>query len=324
MGGACHTRAAEEKENAMTTSSVPTRNIPLTESQPDPAPDHATALEKFAALQALDGDDVNPVCRSQLLTHGAKVERAIVLMHGMTNCPAQYTKLAPLFFERGYNVLIPRTPRNGLIDLNTNDLKNLTAEEMATHGDQVVDIGRGLGEQVTAVGLSGSAVIAAWLAQYRADLDKAIVVAPVFGILPSWPIFGTRANHALSGLLDALPNIMTQSVMPFKEGPSHGYLGFATHGLSHTMDLGAVVFKAALTTPPTARRVLMVMNDVDPAVNNAMIRDLTARWQKTAPDRVDLYAFPASMGLIHDIIDPQQKKQQTDLVYPILLDLFTK
>jgi alpha-beta hydrolase superfamily lysophospholipase len=324
MGGACHTRAAEEKENAMTTSSVPTRNIPLTESQPDPAPDHATALEKFAALQALDGDDVNPVCRSQLLTHGAKVERAIVLMHGMTNCPAQYTKLAPLFLERGYNVLIPRTPRNGLIDLNTNDLKNLTAEEMATHGDQVVDIGRGLGEQVTAVGLSGSAVIAAWLAQYRADLDKAIVVAPVFGILPSWPIFGTRANHALSGLLDALPNIMTQSVMPFKEGPSHGYLGFATHGLSHTMDLGAVVFKAALTTPPTARRVLMVMNDVDPAVNNAMIRDLTARWQKTAPDRVDLYAFPASMGLIHDIIDPQQKKQQTDLVYPILLDLFTK
>jgi len=308
----------------MTTSSVPTRNIPLTESQPDPAPDHATALEKFAALQALDGDDVNPVCRSQLLTHGAKVERAIVLMHGMTNCPAQYTKLAPLFFERGYNVLIPRTPRNGLIDLNTNDLKNLTAEEMATHGDQVVDIGRGLGEQVTAVGLSGSAVIAAWLAQYRADLDKAIVVAPVFGILPSWPIFGTRANHALSGLLDALPNIMTQSVMPFKEGPSHGYLGFATHGLSHTMDLGAVVFKAALTTPLTARRVLMVMNDVDPAVNNAMIRDLTARWQKTAPDRVDLYAFPASMGLIHDIIDPQQKKQQTDLVYPILLDLFTK
>jgi alpha-beta hydrolase superfamily lysophospholipase len=308
----------------MTTSSVPTRNIPLTESQPDPAPDHATALEKFAALQALDGDDVNPVCRSRLLTHGAKVERAIVLMHGMTNCPAQYTKLAPLFFERGYNVLIPRTPRNGLIDLNTNDLKNLTAEEMATHGDQVVDIGRGLGEQVTAVGLSGSAVIAAWLAQYRADLDKAIVIAPVFGILPSWPIFGTRANHALSGLLDALPNIMTQRVMPFKEGPSHGYLGFATHGLSHTMDLGAVVFRAALTTPPAARRVLMVMNDVDPAVNNAMIRDLTARWQKTAPDRIDLYAFPASMGLIHDIIDPQQKKQQTDLVYPILLDLFTQ
>jgi alpha-beta hydrolase superfamily lysophospholipase len=308
----------------MTTSSVPTRRIPLTETQPDPAPDHAAAEAKFAALQALDGDDVNPVCRSQLLTHGAKVERAIVLMHGMTNCPAQYVKLAPLFFERGYNVLIPRMPRNGLTDLNTDDLKNLTAQELTTHGDQVVDIARGLGEQVTVVGLSGSAVITAWLAQFRADLDKAIVIAPVFGILPNWPIFGTRANQLAAGLLDLMPNIMTQSIMPFKEGPSHGYLGFASHGLSHTMDLGAVVFKAARATPPASRRVLLVMNEADPAVNNAMIRDLAARWKKTAPNRVDLYSFPASMRLIHDIIDPQQKQQQTDVVYPILLDLFTR
>jgi pimeloyl-ACP methyl ester carboxylesterase len=308
----------------MTTSSVPTRSIPLTRSQPDPAPDYAAAQEKFAALQALDGDDVNPVCRSQWLTHSEKTERVIVLMHGMTNCPAQYIKLAPLFFERGYNVLIPRTPRNGLADLNTDDLKNLTAQELATHGDQVIDIARGLGEHVTVVGLSGSAVVAAWLAQFRADLDKAIVVAPVFGILPNWPIFGTRANRAASDLLDVMPNIMTQRIMPFKEGPKHGYLGFATHGLSHTMDLGAVVFKAALTTPPAVHHVLMVMNDVDPAVSNAMIRDLVGRWRATAPDRVDLYTFPASMGLIHDIIDPQQKRQQTAAVYPILLDLFTK
>jgi carboxylesterase len=308
----------------MTASAVPTRDIPLTQSQPNPAPDYNGALEKFAALQALDGDDVNPVCRSQLLSHGARGERAIVLMHGMTNCPAQYIKLAPLFFERGYNVLIPRTPRNGLSDLNTDDLKNLTAQELATHGDQVVDIARGLGEQVTVVGLSGSAVVVAWLAQFRSNLDKAIVIAPVFGILPNWPVFGTRANHAAAGLLNLLPNIMTQRIMPFKEGPSHGYLGFATHGLSHTMDLGAVVFNAAQTTPPAARHILMVMNDADPAVNNAMIRDLTARWRKTAPDRVDLYTFPASMGLIHDIIDPQQKQQKTDLVYPILLDLFTR
>lgn len=308
----------------MTTSSVPTRNIPLTESQPDPAPNYAAAEEKFAALQALDGDDVNPVCRSQLLTHGVRVERAIVLMHGMTNCPAQYTDLAPLFFERGYNVLIPRMPRNGLTDLNTDDLKNLTPQELTLHGDQVMDIARGLGEQVTVVGLSGSAVITAWLAQFRADLDKAVAVAPVFGILPNWPGLGTGANHAASGLLNVMPNIMTQSIMPFKEGPAHGYLGFASHGLSRTMDLGAVIFKAAQTTPPAARRALVVMNDADPAVNNAMIRDLAARWKKTAPDRVEFYTFPASMKLIHDIIDPQQKQQQTALVYPILLDLFTK
>ena len=82
-----------------------------------------------------------------------------------------------------------------------------------------------------------------------------------------------------------MPNIMTQSIMPFKEGPSHGYLGFATRGLSHTMDLGAVIFKAALTTPPAARRVLMVMNDADPAVSNAMIRSEERLTVRAAPDR---------------------------------------
>ena len=74
------------------------------------------ALARFAELRAQEQEIVafNPVCHSQLLTHGRKMERAIILMHGMTNCPAQYDELAPLFLERGYNVLIPLIPGNGL------------------------------------------------------------------------------------------------------------------------------------------------------------------------------------------------------------------
>jgi hypothetical protein len=71
---------------------------------------------------------LNPVCHSQVLSHGRTMERAIIFMHGMTNCPQQYVELAPPFYERGYNVLIPRMPCNGLADLDTNALMDLTAE----------------------------------------------------------------------------------------------------------------------------------------------------------------------------------------------------
>ena len=79
-------------------------------SQPHPATTYAGAMERFEKLSAQDdngANPVNPLCRSQLLTHGEKVERAIVLVHGIPNCPQQYAKLGPLFHERGLNVLIP-------------------------------------------------------------------------------------------------------------------------------------------------------------------------------------------------------------------------
>ena len=60
-------------------------------SQPHPATTYAEAIERFEKLSAQDDSGANPVnllCRSQLLTHGEKVERAIVLVHGIPNCPA--------------------------------------------------------------------------------------------------------------------------------------------------------------------------------------------------------------------------------------------
>lgn len=77
-----------------------------------PATDYEQALARFAELLAQEKEIAafNPDCHSQLLTHGRKMERAIILMHGMTNCPAQYAELAPRFLERGYNVLIPLMP----------------------------------------------------------------------------------------------------------------------------------------------------------------------------------------------------------------------
>src|SRR5690348_8994901 len=127
----------------------------LLSSAPNPACDHDEALKRFAAMQALDGPAVNPVCRSTLLTHDASTEQVIVLAHGITNCPRQFVQLAPLFFERGYGALIPRIPWNGFADQSGVAMERLTARELRAFGDEIVDIARGLGERVTVLGLSG-------------------------------------------------------------------------------------------------------------------------------------------------------------------------
>ncbi len=288
-----------------------------------PASDYPAALAQFAALQALDGPDVNPECRSQLLTHGHMTDRAIVLIHGMTNCPCQYKQLAPLFFDLGYNVLAPRMPRNGLNDRDTRALGSLSVAELAEFGDRAVDVARGLGRHVTVVGISAGGTVAAWLAQQRGDVDVAVPIAPLFGILPELPILNSAANLALMRALHWAPNIMTQSISPFKEGPAQSYHGFSSRGLATMMLLGRQVTRAASAEAPRARSILMMLNPMDTAVNGAMAHVTLQRW-RDHDAQASLYTFDPARKLIHDIIDPQQREQQCSYVYPILLEQITR
>jgi carboxylesterase len=289
---------------------------------PAPAHDYADALAKLAALEALDGTDVNPVCRSQGLLHGAMTDHAIVLLHGMTNCPQQFHTFAPLLFARGHNVLIPRETRNGLEDRNTKALASLTVAELTTFCHRVADIAQGLGRRVTVMGISAGAVMAAWMAQFRQDIAAAMVIAPSLGILPNLPRpINGPANRAVVRIFNVMPNIMTQSIRPFTAGPPQGYRGFATRGLGAIMRQGQVVMQAAKTTPPATPNLLMVLNRNDPAINNTMAEHLVELW-RTQGAQVATHYFPASDKLGHDIIDPKQPDQRVDLVYPVLLDLF--
>jgi alpha-beta hydrolase superfamily lysophospholipase len=196
----------------------------------DPATDYETAMARFAQVQAQEEakGNLNPVCCSKLLTHGSKTERVIVLMHGMTNCPQQFVELAPIFFEQGYNVLIPRMPHNGLADLDTDALRYIKPSELRDCCNAWVDIACGLGNHITYLGLSVGGLMAAWVAQYREDVNKAVIIAPSFTISPR---LGVGSSKVIMRLFLTLPNIMTQRIQPFRDGPDHNYLGFATRGL---------------------------------------------------------------------------------------------
>lgn len=287
---------------------------------PDARPTYAEALARFAQLQAVDGPEVNPVCHSQLLIHGQMTERVIVLLHGMTNCPQQFCELGPIFFDQGYNVLIPRLPRNGLADRNTTELKNTTVAELLAFGNQTLAIATGLGQHVTVLGISASGVLAAWLAQFRPEVDAAVVIAPALGIVKDIPVVNAPANWLTKQICLRLPNLMTQRIQPFTAGPPQGYFGFATRALGEVIRLGDRVMTAARHTPPAARAITVVLNGGENAINNKLTRKLIQRWT-THGAKVTTYTFPAADHLIHDIIDPAQPAQQTAITYPVLEQL---
>lgn len=286
----------------------------------DPAADYEKATARFAEVQALEKKIAafNPVCYSKLLTHGRKMPRAIILMHGMTNCPEQYVQLAPLFFERGYNVLVPLMPCNGLADPDTQALKDITAEQLIDCCNTAVDIGRGLGDHLTFAGLSVGGTMAAWVAQKRADVNQVVLISPEFTISRS---VGVLLSRLIMYLFLLMPNVMTQQLRPFTGAVGHNYHGFATRGLGQMMRLGFSVYDAARTMKPAAQSVVVITNAADTAVNNGITQKLMNRWKANGFGRVKTYEFAASHHLIHDIIDPNQKEQQTAFVYPILLDV---
>lgn len=287
-------------------------------SAPHPAANFEEAAARIEALQAQDGAEINPVCRTRFLSHGRKTEKTIVLLHGLSNCPEQFGPLGDIFFNLGYTVLIPRFPHHGYSDRMTTAQENLTAEELARFGDEVADIAQGLGDEVIVTGFSMGGALTAWLAQQRSDIDRAVLIAPALG-LGTIPADTTDAFAA--GLLE-LPNFFMWWDPRLKEEmpPEHGYPRFASHALGQLLRLGAKTRQLAAQSPPATTDFLLITNENDLAVNNGLVDAQGQVWQSGGAN-VQTYTFPHNLGLEHDLIDTQSRTQQIERVYPILVEL---
>jgi hypothetical protein len=211
-------------------------------------------------------------------------------------------------------------PHNGLADTDTDDLRYLKSAELRDNCNSMVDIARGLGEHITYLGLSVGGLMAAWVGQYRNDVDRAVIIAPSFTISPH---LGVVSSRIIMRLFLILPNIMTQRIQPFKDGPDHNYLGFATRGLGEMMRFGFSIYDTSKKRSAEAQKVLVITNAADAAVNNNIILKVAKNWQKNGFERLETYQFDAKYKLIHDVIDPGQKQQNIAVTYPILLDLIS-
>lgn len=278
--------------------------------------DGALAIAK--GLQDLDGPNVNPLCRTRLYTHGERTERALVLLHGFTNCPQQFDTLGTAFFERGWNVVIPRYPRHGYSDRLNTSIAELRAADLVAVASRAADVGAGLGDRLTIAGLSLGAILTGLLAQRREDVERAVLIAPMLGLRP----IPGRVLDAMSTAARALPNFYVWWNRGLRDelGPPYGYPRFATHAYAALFDCGRELTRAARRAAPKTRNLVVVTNAAEPRLDNRFTYRLVADWRAHGA-AVETFEFPASDGLTHDVIDPGNAAQRVDHVYPIVTRL---
>ncbi len=290
---------------------------PLPAPAPRPAPDYAGALARLAALQEADDDAVNPRCRTQLLTHGSPTATAILLLHGFTNCPAQYDLFAQQLFERGHNVLMPRLPRHGLEDRRTPTFAQLDAGDMVRLAAESCDMLHGLGAARVVIGFSLGGALAAWVAQKRADIDHVAMIAPAIAIHGVRPL----PTRTAARLLGTLPNRFVawdDAEAERAAGPNHAYPHYSTHAVGQLLRLGAAVTAAARHQIYACGATTLITNPLDDVVDNRGAARVVHEWRRQGAP-VTAYELPAAWALPHDIIDPMQQTQQVARVYPQLL-----
>lgn len=289
---------------------------------PDPAQSYEEALSRIQAIHAEEAElDLHPECATQLQTHGGKTDTVIVFLHGFTSCPEQFVALGQEFYERGYNVYIPRTPRHGIDNRRGEPLKGLTAEEMAEFAHQTADITQGLGERVIVSGISGGGAMATYLSQEREDVDIAAPIAPFLGI----GFIPRPLNRSFANLFLIVPDFWQWWDPVHKENnplsAPYSYTRYPLHALLENMRLGYAAEADAKRTLPAVDKIIVITNANDESVNNSVVAEFEQMWKEHGEENLVVFQFEESLGLPHDLITPTRPGARVDLVYPKLLEL---
>ncbi len=299
---------------------LPADDLSLYASHPNPAADYAEAVQRVESLRAAEVG-FNPDCHTTLLTHGAKTAKVIIFVDGYGSCAASFKELGAQFYDRGYNVLAVPLPYNGLADRMTNEQAKLRAEDLVRYTDEVVDIGRGLGDHLTLAGISAGGLATGWAAQQRQDVDFAVLISPGFG----FKVVPERLTLFASRAFILLPNMYIWSDPELKADtpPYHNYPRIATHAAAQILRLSLATQALMRQNAPAAGSILVITNLDEPGVNLGSIGNVVDLWRAYGVD-VQTYQFPANLHLPHGLIDIQEPAQNVAVVYPKLLELIDR
>jgi carboxylesterase len=281
-----------------------------------PALTHVEALARYEAFRATRDTGLAPECATELLDHGAPTTRAVVLLHGLSNCPRQFDSLAHVLYAGGDNVLVPRFPHHGLADRMTGDLVQLTSVELARTTAEAVAIAQGLGDTVIVAGLSMGGVATAWAAQNLPGVDRAVLISPALGPpVPPW-MAATIARAAVR-----LPNRFIWWSPTLKEavpGSLQTYPRFPSHAIANAYWLGHEVLEAAARAKPHTLAMGVVSSASDLGISHEMTNMLVERWRAHGAV-IESFQYSKEDSVQHDMVDPSQPDQRVAKVYPLLV-----
>lgn len=280
----------------------------------DPASSYEDAVAHFEEVRSAEQAIVNEASGSILLVHGGRTPRAYVLVHGTTNSPLQWKELGETLHALGHNVLILRMPYHGLASHNVGELARLQAGDLRAYADLAVDIGSGLGDEVVVVGISGGGAVGAWMAQNRPEVDRALLLAPFFGIhgVPGF------ANTLLMNAFSRLPNLVLDN--PLEPRRDWVYRGEATRGVATFLAIGHSVLRAAENGERPKGQIIVLTTAMDDTANNESTARVVELWRMAGADAID-YTFEAALDIPHNSVDPAADEGKKQLVYAKILEL---
>jgi carboxylesterase len=243
---------------------------------------------------------------SRLLSHGERRPGSVLLLHGYTHSPAQLDPLAAALHARGHNVYVPRAPGHGLADAGAH--ATVTAAGLLGYAAAALDVAAGLGEEVGIVGVSGGAVLATWLAAFRPDaVRRLLVLAPLY------------APHA--GQVPAAVRVPMQVLYGLRALPDRrNARGYSYHAVGQYLRIAAnlpAVFPAA-----GVRSVAAVLAPGDTTVDARLAFDVPARLARAAGATLRLDTLPDDLGLGHDIISTHRLGAHADALNERYVELY--
>lgn len=275
------------------------------------------SAETRAAIERLrrrDHERIGEAGRSNLLLHEGPRPLAVVLFHGMSASPAQFVRFAHTLYEHGHNVVVPRLPRHGHANRLTTALAHLTADDLRRFATDNVAIARGLGDRVVVAGFSLGGLLATWAAQHL-DIDRAVAIAPFFGV--SW--LPDAFIGSLARVLLAMPNQFHwwNPLERERQQPAHGYPRYATHAVAQSFVLAREVFDRA-DRGVRARQLIFITNEREAAVNNRAVRRVERKLREAGAGEVQ-HIVLSGIPFSHDIIEPLRHPAIAQAVFPQLL-----
>ncbi|HEY0383876.1 MAG TPA: alpha/beta fold hydrolase [Candidatus Elarobacter sp.] len=262
-------------------------------------PDYADALRAYAALAERDGDTIHARGGTMLLAHGRPTARAVLFLHGLTASPMQCDALARRLHACGDSVIVPRLPGHGARNRLTTQLRELSAQHLIDAAYEALAIARGLGTSVVVAGFSLGGLLTAWLAQHE-RVDHAVAIAPFLGVagIPG------AATAALAISLRTLPNafLWWDPIKRERQMPDHGYPRFPTRAIGEALRIATDLRALARTNAPATKRITIVTNESETAVNNGAARALATAWSAHDDMAVDLHRM-SGLPRSHDILE---------------------
>ncbi|HEY3337455.1 MAG TPA: alpha/beta fold hydrolase [Propionicimonas sp.] len=266
---------------------------------------YAAATAGIQAVAATEATmDLQPEGHSIAMLTGAPSAKAVVIFHGYTVLPEQFRLIGAAYLAQGYNVWIPRLPHHGMSDRMTDEFSRITATELRDFVDASVDIGAGLGDELTVIGISGGGSLGVLAGFERPEVDHTVLLTPLLHPLG----YEEWQDRPLVRALRLSPVDVWNwwsDEQKEKNVQGYDYPRFSLKGIAGLLSM--FQWTDAQNKAPAHSTFTLVRNDGDPRIDGAFNERFLTR---LVPEgRIGVVVIPASAGLGHDLVSWQHHSE---------------